>query len=53
MACIFDRISREGCQFSARIGKRLVGIVALGDFAIEVSDIDIAGEALSEISKPD
>ena len=33
-------------------GKRLVGIVALGDFAIEVSDIDIAGEALSEISKP-
>ncbi len=32
--------------------KQLVGIVALGDFAIEVSDVEIAGEALSEISKP-
>ena len=32
--------------------KRLVGIVALGDFAVESSDIDAAGEALSEISKP-
>ena len=33
-------------------GKRLVGIVALGDFAIEAADEDVAGEALSEISKP-
>ena len=32
--------------------KRLVGIVALGDFAIEATDVDIAGDALSEISKP-
>ena len=32
--------------------KRLVGIVALGDFAVESSDIEAAGEALSEISKP-
>lgn len=32
--------------------KRLVGIVALGDFAVEGSDIEAAGEALSEISKP-
>ncbi|MBI5861317.1 MAG: CBS domain-containing protein [Rhodocyclales bacterium] len=32
--------------------KRLVGIVALGDFAAESADIEIAGEALSEISKP-
>ena len=32
--------------------KRLVGIVALGDFTVERSDIDVAGEALSEISKP-
>ena len=32
--------------------KRLVGIVALGDFAVEGSDIEMAGEALSEISKP-
>lgn len=32
--------------------KRLVGIVALGDFTVESSDIDVAGEALSEISKP-
>jgi len=32
--------------------KRLVGIVALGDFAVEVSDIETAGEALSEISRP-
>ena len=32
--------------------KRLVGIVALGDFAVESADIEIAGEALSEISKP-
>ena len=32
--------------------KRLVGIVALGDVAIESSDIEVAGEALSEISKP-
>ena len=32
--------------------KRLVGIVALGDFAVESSDIRAAAEALSEISKP-
>ena len=32
--------------------KRLVGIVALGDFAVESADIDVAAEALSEISKP-
>ena len=31
--------------------KRLVGIVALGDFAVESSEIRPAGEALSEISK--
>lgn len=32
--------------------KRLVGIVALGDFAVEVSDPAVAGEALAEISQP-
>lgn len=32
--------------------KRLVGIVALGDLAIESSEIKPAAEALSEISKP-
>ena len=32
--------------------KRLVGIVALGDFGVVSSDIEAAGEALSEISKP-
>ena len=32
--------------------KRLVGIVALGDVAVESSDNEVAGEALSEISKP-
>lgn len=32
--------------------KRLVGIVALGDFAVESSEIEAAAEALSEISKP-
>ena len=32
--------------------KRLVGIVALGDFAVESTDLKLAGEALSEISKP-
>jgi len=32
--------------------KRLVGIVALGDLAVESADIEIAGEALSDISKP-
>ena len=31
---------------------RLVGIVALGDFAVESSEIKPAAEALSEISKP-
>ncbi len=32
--------------------KRLVGIVALGDFAIDSSDIAPAAEALAEISRP-
>ena len=32
--------------------KRLVGIVALGDFAVESFEIKPAAEALSEISKP-
>jgi hypothetical protein len=32
--------------------KRLVGIVALGDFAVEASDIEPAAEALTEISQP-
>jgi len=32
--------------------KRLVGIVALGDFAVEAKDLDTAAEALVEISKP-
>lgn len=32
--------------------KRLVGIVALGDFAVDRSDIIPAADALSEISRP-
>jgi CBS domain-containing protein len=32
--------------------KRLVGIVALGDFAVEISEIQPAAKALAEISKP-
>ncbi len=32
--------------------KRLVGIVALGDFAVESSEIQPAARALAEISKP-
>ena len=32
--------------------KRLVGIVALGDFAVNSSEIEPAAEALSEISRP-
>jgi CBS domain-containing protein len=32
--------------------KRLVGIVALGDFAVEKSEIQPAAQALAEISKP-
>ncbi len=32
--------------------KRLVGIVALGDFAVDISDLEVAGEALSKISRP-
>jgi CBS domain-containing protein len=32
--------------------KRLVGIVALGDFAVDASEIKPAAQALSEISKP-
>jgi CBS domain-containing protein len=33
--------------------KRLVGIVALGDFAVQSSDLQTSAEALSEISKPE
>ena len=32
--------------------KRLVGIVALGDFAVEPDDIEAAAEALADISQP-
>lgn len=32
--------------------KRLVGIVALGDLVVEGLDVEAAGEALTEISKP-
>jgi CBS domain-containing protein len=32
--------------------KRLVGIVSLGDFAVESEDIKTAGKALSDISVP-
>lgn len=32
--------------------KRLVGIVALGDFAVESEDIAAVGQALSDISEP-
>jgi CBS domain-containing protein len=32
--------------------KRLVGIVALGDFAVESADLQPAAEALAEISQP-
>lgn len=32
--------------------KRLVGIVTLGDFAVESTDLRPAAEALSEISRP-
>jgi CBS domain-containing protein len=32
--------------------KRLVGIVALGDLAVDAGNIRPAGEALSDISKP-
>lgn len=32
--------------------KRLVGIVALGDFAVESEDLEPAAEALSDISQP-
>ena len=32
--------------------KKLVGIIALGDLAVENADIKVAGEALSEISQP-
>ena len=32
--------------------KRLVGIVALGDFAVDSADIGVAGEALADISQP-
>lgn len=32
--------------------KRLVGIVALGDFAVDNEDIAVAGDALAEISQP-
>ena len=32
--------------------KRLTGIVALSDFAVDAADIAIAGKALAEISQP-
>lgn len=32
--------------------KRLVGIVSLGDFAVETADLHAVGETLSEISVP-
>jgi CBS domain-containing protein len=32
--------------------KRLVGIVSLGDFAVDSADIEPAAEALSGISQP-
>ena len=32
--------------------KRLVGIVALGDFAVDSADIAVAGEVLADISQP-
>jgi CBS domain-containing protein len=32
--------------------KRLVGIVALGDFAVDKTELEPAAEALSEISEP-
>lgn len=32
--------------------KRLVGIVALGDFAVDVAEIQPAAQALAKISKP-
>ncbi|HTH44278.1 MAG TPA: CBS domain-containing protein [Oxalicibacterium sp.] len=32
--------------------KRLVGIVALGDFAVESEDIAVVGQALCDISEP-
>lgn len=32
--------------------KRLVGIVSLGDFAVETTDLQAVGETLSEISVP-
>lgn len=32
--------------------KRLVGIVALGDFAVQATDIEAAGAALAQISEP-
>jgi len=32
--------------------KRLVGIVAMGDFAVDSSEIEPAADALSEISQP-
>lgn len=34
------------------VDKRLVGIVALGDFAVDGKEVVVAGEALSEISQP-
>jgi CBS domain-containing protein len=34
------------------IEKRLVGIVSLGDIAVQVGDTDLVGETLEEISQP-
>jgi CBS domain-containing protein len=33
-------------------GKRLVGIVSLGDLAVETSNRDLAGETLAQVSEP-
>lgn len=35
-----------------RDNQQLVGIVSLGDLAVDVEDTDISGEALEEISRP-
>jgi hypothetical protein len=32
--------------------KRLVGIVALGDLAVQTGDEELAGEVLEEVSEP-
>lgn len=46
------RPSRHSPTTVADAGKRLVGIVALGDVAIAGSDVEVAGETLCDISQP-